>query len=129
LSDKFFDKGEQEMSDLSMETNESSVSKIGWGILLFVTISNVVGHIGLLLFDNLDTIFVAWATMNVLAAMILFTPYRRGERWAWYAIWVLIIPFATIIFFNAQIGPIYLGEAALLVVGQLLNYRAFSQAE
>jgi hypothetical protein len=129
LSDKFFDKGEQEMSDLSMETNESSVSKIGWGILLFVTISNVVGHIGLLLFDNLDTIFVAWATMNLLAAMILFTPYRRGERWAWYAIWVLIIPFATIIFFNAQIGPIYLGEAALLVVGQLLNYRAFAQAE
>jgi hypothetical protein len=96
---------------------------------VFVTISNVVGHIGLLLFDNLDTIFVAWATMNVLAAMILFTPYRRGERWAWYAIWVLIISFATIIFFNAQIGPIYLGEAALLVVGQLLNYRAFSQAE
>jgi hypothetical protein len=129
LSDKFFDKGEQEMSDLSMETNESSVSKIGWGILLFVTISNVVGHIGLLLFDNLDTIFVAWATMNLLAAMILFTPYRRGERWAWYAIWVLIIPFATIIFFNAQIGPIYLGEAALLVVGQLLNYRSFAQAE
>ena len=117
------------MSELSVKTNESSVSKIGWGILLFVTISNVVGHIGLLFFDNLDTIFVAWATMNVLATMILFTPYRRGERWAWYAIWVLIIPFATIIFFNAQIGPIYLGEAALLVVGQLLSYRAFSQAE
>jgi hypothetical protein len=117
------------MSDLSIKTNESSVSKIGWGILLFVTISNVVGHIGLLFFDTSDSIFVAWATMNLLAAMILFTAYRRGERWAWYAIWVLIIPYALIIFFNAQIGPIYLGEAALLVVGQLFSYRAFSQAK
>ena len=117
------------MSELSMKVNESPVSKVGWIILLFVTISNVVGHIGLLIFDNSDSIFVAWATMNALATMILFTPYRRGERWAWYAIWVLIIPFATIIFFNAQIGPIYLGEAALLVVGQLLNHRVFSQAE
>jgi hypothetical protein len=34
---KFFDKGEWKMSDLSIKTNESSVSKIGWGILLFVT--------------------------------------------------------------------------------------------
>ena len=112
-----------------MKINDSSASKIGWGILLFVTISNVVGHIGLLFFDNWDSIFVAWATMNLLAAMILFIPYRHGERWAWYAIWVLAIPYALIIFFNAQIGPIYLGEAARLVVGQLLAHRAFFMGE
>ena len=114
------------MSQLVAKINEASVSKIGWIILLFVTISNVLGHIGLLFFDNMDTIFVAWATMNALAATILFIPYKRGERWAWNVIWVLIIPYALIIFFNAEIGPIYLGEAALLVVGQLLAYRAFA---
>jgi hypothetical protein len=117
------------MSELSIRINESPASKIGWIILLFVTISNVVGHIGLLLFDNWDSIFVAWATMNLLAAAILFIPYRRGERWAWNVMWVLVIPYAMIILFNPQLGPIYLGEAALLIVGQLLTYRAFFAGE
>lgn len=114
------------MSDVSVKMNQSSAVKVGWILLLFVTLSNVMGHIGLLLFDNWDSIFVAWATMNFLAATILYIPYRRGERWAWNVMWVLIIPYAMIILFNAQLGPIYLGEAALIVVGQLLAYRAFA---
>lgn len=46
------------MSELSMKINESSASKVGWIMLLFVTISNVVEHIGLLFFVNWESIFV-----------------------------------------------------------------------
>ena len=114
------------MSEIAANVNQSRAARAGWILLLFVTISNVVGHIGLLLFDNPDTVFLAWATMNLLAAAIVAVPYRRGERWAWTILWALVIPYAAIILFNAEIGPIYLGEAALLVLGQLLAARHFS---
>lgn len=101
--------------------------KIGWGILLFLSIGNVLGHIGLLIFEpEPSSIFVAWAAFNLLAATILAIPYRRQERWAWYAIWLMILPYALIIFFNSEIGPIYMGEAVVMVIAQLLTYSTFS---
>lgn len=43
--------------------------KIGWGILLFFSIGNVLGHIGLSIFESQPTtVFVAWAGLNFLAA-------------------------------------------------------------
>ncbi len=113
------------MSELTI-SNQSTISRIGWGILLFVAASNILGHIGLDIVETgPDTIFIAWATFNLLAAIILFIPYRWGEKWAWVAISLTIIPFVLVIFSNPEIGPIYLGEAALIVVGQVLNYSAF----
>ena len=98
--------------------------KIGWGILLFFSIGNVLGHIGLSIFESQpSTVFVAWAGMNFLAAGILLIPYRRRERWAWFLIWALIVPYALVILFNQDVGLIYLGEAALMALGQLLTYR------
>jgi len=98
--------------------------KIGWGILLFVSISNVLGHIGLSIFESQpSTVFVAWAGLNFLAAGILLIPYRRGEKWAWFIVWALVIPYALVILFNRVVGPTYLGEAALMALGQLLTYR------
>jgi hypothetical protein len=61
--------------------------------------------------------------MNVLAAGILLIPYRRRERWAWFLVWALVIPYVSVILFNQDVGPIYLAEAALIALGQLLTYR------
>jgi hypothetical protein len=109
------------------ETNlkpRSVAFKIGWGILLFFSIGNVLGHIGLSIFESEPTtIFVAWAGMNFLAAGILLIPYRRGEKWAWSIVWALIVPYALVILFNQDVGPTYLGEAGLMALGQLLTYR------
>lgn len=113
------------MSQLTL-SNHSATSKAGWGILLFVAVSNVLGHIGLAIFESgPDTVFIAWASFNLLAAVILAIPYRRGEKWAWVVISLTAVPFALVIFSNPEIGPIYLGEAALIVVGQVLTYNAF----
>ena len=111
------------MSDVNPE-RRSAAFKIGWGILLFFSIGNVLGHIGLSIFESQpSTVFVAWAGMNFLAAGILLIPYRRRERWAWFLIWALIVPYALVILFNQDVGLIYLGEAALMALGQLLTYR------
>ena len=111
------------MSEVNPE-RRSLAFKIGWGILLFFTIGNVLGHIGLSIFESQPgTVFVAWAGMNFLAAGILLIPYRRRERWAWFLIWALIVPYALVILFNQDVGLIYMGEAALMAIGQLLTYR------
>ena len=111
------------MSEVNPE-RRSLAFNIGWGILLFFSIGNVLGHIGLSIFESQpSTVFVAWAGMNFLAAGILLIPYRRRERWAWYLIWALIVPYALVILFNQDVGLIYLGEAALMALGQLLTYR------
>jgi hypothetical protein len=68
---------------------QSLAFKIGWGILLFFSIGNVLGHITLSLIESgPPTVFIAWAGFNFLAAGILLIPYRRGEKWAWFIIWV-----------------------------------------
>ena len=111
------------MSEVNPE-RRSLAFKTGWGILLFFTIGNVVGHIGLSIFESQPgTVFVAWAGINLLAAGILLIPYRRRERWAWFLIWALIVPYALVILFNQDVGLIYMAEAALMALGQLLTYR------
>jgi hypothetical protein len=113
------------MTEATVQT-KSTGFKIGFAILLFIAAGSVLGHIGLLLFDpGGDVIFLAWAAFNFMAASILIFAYRRGERWAWYVIWVMIIPYALIILFNSEVGPIYLAEAILLAVGQVLAYGSF----
>lgn len=113
------------MSELTV-SNQSTPSIIGWGLLVFIAVSNILGHIGLAIFESgPDTVFIAWATFNLLAAIILFIPYRRNERWAWVAISLTVIPFALVIFSNPEIGPIYLAEGAIIVLGQALTYGAF----
>lgn len=107
-------------------SSRSTFTKIGWGLLLFVAVSNVLGHIGLAIVESgPDTVFIAWASFNLLATFILSIPYRRSEKWAWYAISVMAVSYALVIFSNPEIGPIYLGEAGLIALGQMLTYSAF----
>lgn len=114
------------MSELTI-SNQSTTTKVGWGLLLFVTLGNVAGHTALAFFETgPDTAFIAWASFNFMAAVILFNPYRRVERWAWYAISLMVIPYVLVSFTAPpEIGPIYLVETALIVAGQLLTYSAF----
>lgn len=52
------------------------------------------------LVDLLSMILGAWLTgFSILAITISAVPFRRGERWAWYALWAL--PLAYILVFVA----------------------------
>jgi hypothetical protein len=111
----------------SLASQQTTRFKIGWGLLLFLAAGNVVGQLALMFFDaGGTTVFFAWAAFNLLAVFILAIPYRRGEKWAWYAIWAMVIPYALIIFLNSDVGPIYLGEAAVMAICQFLTFSGFS---
>ena len=32
---------------------------------------------------------ITWVGFNILALAVIVGPYRRGERWAWYTLWLL----------------------------------------
>jgi hypothetical protein len=63
------------------------------------------------------------------STLVLYMPFRRGETWAWYTSWILVIGFTITIFFNTQIGIFYLGAAVLMAIALLVTRPAFFQKE
>ena len=104
--------------------------RIGWMALLAVSALAALSHI-LLAFVVKDeaTLFIGWAAFNLYSTLVLYIPFQHGEKWAWYATWILVIGFAIAIFFNTQIGIFYRGAAVLMAVALLLTRPAFFQKE
>jgi hypothetical protein len=42
---------------------------------------------------DLALLGIVWTAFSLLAAIISVVPYRRGERWAWYALWLVPITY------------------------------------
>jgi hypothetical protein len=115
------------MSELTLKTMSTGF-KIGWGILLFLAAGNTLSHFAMLFFNpGSETIHLAWAAFNLLAAAILFIPYRRGEIWSWYAIWAMVLVYALVIFVAPRYGFYYLVQAITMTFGQILTYGTFFQ--
>ena len=65
---------------------------------------------------------------NILALVISLIPYRRGERWAWFTLWLL--PLGWVSQFVLLLDASFLVLAFLTTVGLVLPYRMFfSRAE
>lgn len=109
-------------------TIQSTGFKAGWILLLIVSALSVLNHAVLtFVFQDQAVLFIGWTAFNLYSTLVLFFPFRRGEKWAWYASWILVIPYASLIFFDAEVGPYYLGAAVLMGVGLLLTRPAFFQ--
>jgi FtsH-binding integral membrane protein len=63
----------------------------------------------------------------VLASVVAAMPYRRGERWAWYALWVVPLLWgavaARMIIDQYSAASVYAVAAAVAVVGLLIPIR------
>jgi hypothetical protein len=63
----------------------------------------------------------------VLAMVVAGMPYRRGERWAWYALWVVPLLWgavaARMIIDQYSAAAVYAVAAATAVVGLLIPIR------
>jgi hypothetical protein len=42
---------------------------------------------------DLALLGITWTALGLLGAIISVIPYRRGDRWAWYALWLVPISF------------------------------------
>jgi hypothetical protein len=116
--------GENEMTTQAI-TPRNTLFKVGWSALLLVSLLMTLLHLLLLFTLNEAPLFSGWTAFNLYATLVLWFPFRRGETWAWCISWVLVIAFASAIFFNPQIGPFYLGLAVIMAVGLLLTASAF----
>lgn len=60
---------------------------------------------------------------NVLALIVILVPFKRYERWAWYALWMLPLQWLSQFVFFPDLA--YLMLALLTTIGLILPYRRF----
>ncbi len=72
---------------------------------------------------------VGYASFGLLAGVIAAIPYRSGERWSWYAMWIFPIGLAlttAIFLINASEPGYFYGVVTLVtIIGMLLPLRKF----
>ena len=73
---------------------------------------------------------LTWVVSNVFALVVIVGPYRRGERWAWYTLWLLPLLLVGYFVIAPERTYSYLLLAFLSALGLILPYRRyFSDAE
>ena len=75
----------------------------------------------------LGALGTALAGFNILALVVVLIPYRRYERWAWYALWMLPLQWLLQFVFFPDLA--YLMLALLTTLGLVLPYRRFFPQE
>ena len=72
---------------------------------------------------------VVLAALGVLIISMAGVPYRNGERWAWYALWLVPLFLLGLVLLQLSAGgsvwPIQLTIMVIAVLGLLLPYRKF----
>ncbi len=80
------------------------------------------------LYRDFYPVIVAWGTalvgFNILALVLTLIPFRRGERWAWFTLWMLPLSWLSL-FALAPDLPLYLALAFVTSAGLILPYRRF----
>jgi hypothetical protein len=117
--------------------NERAYESYGWMILSASALLGIVAAVvttfpPLYVFSSpafegvypiMGALGTALVVLNVLALVMSLIPYRRGERWAWFTLWMLPLLWVSQFVFAPDLT--YLMLAALTTVGLLLPYRKF----
>ena len=104
----------------------SDTFKIGWIVLLFISVLATLNHLMLPAYGDDVGLAIGWTGYSLYAIVVLAIPFRRGERWAWYSTWILVIGFAIPILINQEIYVVaYLIAAGLMALCMLLTAPAF----
>lgn len=116
-----------------MTTNENSMQstahKVGWWTLFIIGLLMALNHLSLMfILADEFVLFAGWAAFNLYALVVLYVPFRRGEKWAWNTSWLLPIFTASPAMpglGDSEFGPYYLGAALLCVVALIITKSAF----
>lgn len=102
--------------------------KVGWISLLVIAALMTLSHFSLIFFLDEPTLFAGYAAFNFYSLVILFIPFRRLERWAWWITWVLPIGLALPTATDPNIALYYFGVAAVCILGLFLTGPEFFSA-
>jgi len=118
---------------MSTQTNatDSAAFNIGWIVLLILSVLATLWLILLMFTVPGDApFFMSWAAISLYTNLVLYLPFRRAEKWAWYSIWIQVIVFASAIFFGTpEITMKYLVAAGLMTLCLSLTGPAFFRKE
>jgi len=127
---------------MAVDRGERAYEKYGWMILSASAVLGIVAAVvttfpPLYVFSSslyegvypmLGALGTALVGLNILALLISVIPYRRGERWSWFTLWMLPLGWVSQFVFLPDVS--YLMLALFSTVGLVLPYRRFfSRAE
>ena len=115
---------------MSTQTNatDSAAFNVSWIVLLIIPALATLNHIMLPLYGDTVTFALGWTGYSLYATVVIAIPFRRGERWAWYTSWILVIGFAApILIMQESYVVAYLIAAGIMAVSLLLTRPAFFQ--
>jgi hypothetical protein len=114
----------------TINVGHTSRFQIGRIILLVAAALMTLNHAVLMFVLDNPVLFLGYAAFNLYALLVIAIPFRRCERWAWYATWFLPIGLAVSAALAAdpKITPFYGAVAAACVLGLLLTMRDFFAA-
>jgi hypothetical protein len=108
----------------------TGLAKAGWIVLIVLNSGMLLNHLVAIFVvaasADESRMFIAYAVVNALALLILFFPYRARQRWAWGAIWLVVLATAVTIAYGIDtIGLIYVSVAGVMALAQLATAREF----
>ena len=109
--------------------------RVGWWVLVVLTALLVANHaLGLAMFATSDderALFLIFLAFGVLSLVVLLIPYRRLERWSWWATWIPVGATASplVIFPFDEVVALYLGFAVVMAAAQFMTLRAFDSRQ
>jgi hypothetical protein len=127
-----------QQGDIVAERGRRGYERYGWVILaasallgIFAAVLTAIPPMYVFsspFFENMYPIMgalgIASVGFNIFALVMVLIPYRRYERWAWYALWLLPLMWLS----QFVLAPdlfYYLVLAVLSSVGLVLPYRRF----
>jgi cell division protein FtsW (lipid II flippase) len=111
-------------------------AKYAWTILFVSALLGIFGGVILLFPKDATSLSpidvwvrrawaITWMEFNTLVLALSVGPYRRGERWAWYTLWLMPLLFVGYFFIAPEAVYLYLGLAVLSALGLILPYRRY----
>jgi len=107
-------------------TDVSRAAGIAFWVLIALTCFWTAVHVAGIFFiadgDDERLLFTCYATLNVLALVVLLVPFRGGQPWAWAASWIPLVPNVLVmpVLGREGPGPQYLAASAVMAVCLLL---------
>jgi hypothetical protein len=108
-----------------ISVSHTSRFQIGRIILLVAAGLMTLNHSVLIFALDNPVLFMGYAAFNLYALIVIAIPFRRHEKWAWYATWILPIGLAIPASTDPKLAPFYYIVAAACVLGLLLTMRDF----
>lgn len=113
----------------TLNASQSRSFTAGWVLLILSAALMALNHLVLIFALDEPVLFLGWTAFNFYALAVIAIPYRRLEKWAWYATWILPIGLAAAALLDPNIALYYYSVAAAGVLGLLLTMRGFFAVE